>query len=351
MQDHICKKGKSLERIFNMAIDKQRLLKFVQGNIHDCRILVIGDVMLDKYYYGEVTRISPEAPVPVNKVTSVKETMGGAANVAHNLALLGANTMIAGFVGDDFHCQSLMDRFTSRGIDYKGIIYRDKPTITKLRIIGGHQQMLRLDFEDTEPVESHYAQRLLNFLEIAIQTGLDGVIISDYGKGACTEEVCEGVIDICKNSDVPVFVDPKGWEWEKYSNADYITPNLKEINGVLLKPIKNKDIPIVEAAKYVSEKFAIPNVLVTRSECGMSFINEKEEVHIPTVAQEVFDVSGAGDTVLAVFTLAKVGGLSNEEAAYLANLAASVVVAKLGTYAVCRAELETAILKADLGEK
>lgn len=330
-----------------MTIDKSRLKEFVQGCMKSCRILVIGDVMLDKYYYGEVTRISPEAPVPINKVNTVTETMGGAANVAHNLALLGAQTMIAGFVGDDYHCQSLMDKFTSRGIDYKGIIYRDKPTITKLRIIGGHQQMLRLDFEDTEPVETHYAQRLLNYLEQSVHLGLDGVIISDYGKGACTEELCGGIIEICNDVGIPVFVDPKGDEWEKYSGADYITPNLKEINTILPKAIKNKDLPVEGAAQYIIDKYNINNVLATRSECGLSFVNNEEKVHIPTVAQEVFDVSGAGDTVLAVFALCNVGGLNHAEAAYLANLAAGVVVGKLGTYAISHKELEEALLKAE----
>ena len=137
-----------------MTVNKEKLMQFVLNDISKTRILVVGDVMLDRYYYGEVTRISPEAPVPITHITKITDTMGGAANVAHNLALLGCQTSIAGFVGDDFHCQTLLDKFISRGIDYKGIIYRQEPTTTKLRVIGGHQQMLRLDFEDTAPVAS-----------------------------------------------------------------------------------------------------------------------------------------------------------------------------------------------------
>ena len=328
-----------------MAIKKDRLKKFVTSGMSKVHILVVGDVMLDKYYYGEVTRISPEAPVPITRVIETKDTMGGAANVAHNLALLGCKTSIAGFVGDDYHCQTLMDKFISRGIDYKGIIFREEPTTTKLRVIGGHQQMLRLDFEDTEPVKPLYANRLINYVEQTVENGINAVVISDYGKGACTEDVCSSIIEICREAEVPVFVDPKGRDWTKYMNADYITPNVKEINAILERPIKNRDEAIQQAATYIMSKFKISSVLATRSECGMTMVNAKETVHIPTRSQEVFDVSGAGDTVIAVFALGVAGGLIPREAAYLANLAASVVVAKLGTYAVSKEELEGVLLQ------
>lgn len=324
-----------------MTVDRKKLLDFVLNDIAKVRILVVGDVMLDRYYYGEVTRISPEAPVPINHVTSTNDTLGGSANVAHNLALLGCRTSIAGFAGNDYHCQTLLDKFTARGIDYKGIIRREAPTTTKLRVIGGHQQMLRLDFEDTEPVGEHYAERLIDYVEQSLQSGLDAVIISDYGKGACTEDVCTRIIDECHSMAVPVFVDPKGVEWAKYSGADYITPNFKELNAVLAKPIRNRDEYIEQAARQVMDKYNVKNVLATRSEYGMSLVQPEEGVvHIPTKAQEVFDVSGAGDTVISVFALGISGGLKPVEAAYLANLAASVVVAKLGTYAVSNQELQ-----------
>ncbi len=324
-----------------MTVDRKKLLDFVLNDISRVRILVVGDVMLDRYYYGEVTRISPEAPVPINHVTSTKDTLGGSANVAHNLALLGCRTSIAGFAGNDYHCQTLLDKFTARGIDYKGIIRREAPTTTKLRVIGGHQQMLRLDFEDTEPVGEHYAERLVDYVEQSLQSGLDAVIISDYGKGACTEEVCVRIIDECHSMAVPVFVDPKGVEWVKYAGADYITPNFKELNAVLSKPIRNRDEYIEQAAREAMDRYNVKNVLATRSEYGMSLVQPEEGiVHIPTKAQEVFDVSGAGDTVISVFALGISGGLKPVEAAYLANLAASVVVAKLGTYAVSNKELQ-----------
>lgn len=325
-----------------MTADRKKLLNFVLNDAAKVRILVVGDVMLDKYYYGEVSRISPEAPVPINHITSTKDTLGGSANVAHNLALLGCRTSIAGFVGnDDYHGQTLLEKFTAKGIDYKGIIRREAPTTTKLRIIGGHQQMLRMDFEDTEPVDGHYAERLVDYVEQSLQNGLDAVIISDYGKGACTDDVCMRIIEECRGMGVPVFVDPKGMDWNKYASADYITPNFKELNAVLSKPIRNRDEYIEPAARVSMKKYDIGTVLVTRSEYGMSLVPPEEGiVHIPTKAQEVFDVSGAGDTVISVFALGIAGGLKPVEAAYLANLAASVVVAKLGTYAVSNKELQ-----------
>ncbi len=320
-------------------MDKQKMYDFVAQATSKCRLLVVGDVMLDKYYYGEVTRISPEAPVPVTHVLSQKETLGGAANVAHNLALLGCQTEIAGYVGDDYHCQSLTDKFTARGIEYRGLIHTDRPTTTKLRVIGGHQQMIRLDFEEADPMTGAYAQRLQNFVAARLSEGVDGVIISDYGKGACTPETCQAVIKVCHAQGVPVVVDPKGTDWGKYSGADYITPNFKELNAVLPEKIKNRDEAIEQAARYVMGQFGIKQVLATRSEYGMSLVMKDGVTHIPTKAQEVFDVSGAGDTVIAVFTLGLAGGLAPDVSAYMANMAASVVVAKLGTYAVSREEL------------
>ena len=324
-------------------MDKQALYDFVAQSTRQCRILVVGDVMLDKYYYGEVTRISPEAPVPVTHVTETKETLGGAANVAHNLALLGCVTSIAGFVGDDFHCQSLLDKFTARGIEYKGVIHTNRPTTTKLRVIGGHQQMLRLDFEESDPVAGPFAERLRGYVEMKLREHLDAVIISDYGKGACTEETCQQIICSCHAYGVPVITDPKGTNWEKYAQTDYITPNLKELNTILPEPIKNKDGAVETAARYAMQRFQLQNMLATRSENGLSLVTDNEVTHIPTRAQEVFDVSGAGDTVIAVFAMGLAGGVRPAESAYLANLAASVVVAKLGTYAVSREELLAAL--------
>lgn len=321
----------------------EELKAFVRERAAQCRILVVGDVMLDKYYYGEVTRISPEAPVPVTRVTSMKDTLGGAANVAHNLALLGCQTDIIGYVGDDYHRTSLVEKLEARGVRHDGLVCTEAPTTTKLRVIGGHQQMIRLDFEEPEPPEEQYSAALLENIGRALGHGVDAVIISDYGKGVCTKENCRYIVDECVKQSIPVVVDPKGNDWERYAGADYVTPNLKELNEVLPSKIKNDDAAVTRAAHYVSDRFGIENVLATRSECGLSLVQTDTAVHIPTKAQEVFDVSGAGDTVIAVFAMALAGGLEPAESAYLANLAASVVVAKLGTYAVSNEELLAAI--------
>ena len=320
-------------------MDMEKIRAVVAEKSVRSNILVVGDVMLDKYYTGEVARISPEAPVPITHVTGTRETLGGAANVAHNLALLGTNVSIAGYVGDDAHCRSLLDKFAARGIDYAGLVHTDRPTTTKIRIIGGHQQMLRLDFEDASPVTGDDAKAYLAYIDKKLNESMDCVIISDYGKGACTEFSCQYIIRAAHDHGVPVIVDPKGAQWVKYKEADYITPNLKEINELLLEPIANEDFDIEKAARYAIRKFGVRNVVLTRSEKGLSLIHGEEVVHIPTRAQEVFDVSGAGDTVIAVFGLALAGGLKPAAGAYLANLAASVVVSKLGTYAVSREEL------------
>ena len=317
--------------------------EFVVGEMRRFRVLVIGDVMLDKYCYGEVNRISPEAPVPIVHMKSEKETLGGAANVAHNLALLGCETSLAGYIGDDHHTQELMHKLNKRGIDFEGLVQTNRPTTTKLRIIGEHQQMLRMDIEDSEPMEEIYAARLWKFVDMRLSERLDAVVISDYGKGACTESTCRIIINACHARGIPVIVDPKGIKWCKYAGADYLTPNFKELNAVLPCPIRNEDKAVEDAARYVIKTFQVDNILATRSEKGLSLVRETDAVHIPTKAQDVYDVSGAGDTVIAVFALALAGGLRPEDGAYLANLAASVVVAKLGTYAVSQEELLQAL--------
>ena len=320
---------------------KETLRDFVENKTGGCKILVVGDVMLDKYYHGEVTRISPEAPVPINHVLDVKETLGGAANVAHNLALLGCQTSIAGFVGEDHHGETLVDKLLARGIDYFDLVHTNQPTTTKIRVIGGHQQMLRLDFENTSPVVGSDANNLMENItdQLNEARSVDAVIISDYGKGACTVDTCQKIIKLCRKKNILVVVDPKGNQWQKYSGANFITPNLKELNAVLDKPIRNEDKDIEIAGRYVTEKYNIDSIIVTRSERGLTLISSEDISHVKAKAQEVFDVSGAGDTVIAVFTLALAGNMTSTAAAYLANLAAGVVVAKIGTYAVSRDEL------------
>ena len=234
---------------------------------------------------------------------------------------------------------------THSGIDYHGLITTDRPTTTKLRVIGGHQQMMRLDFEESAPITGPYADRFLHYINQKLNESLDCVIISDYGKGSCTEQNCQKIIQACHAHGVPVVVDPKGTNWAKYAHADYITPNLKEINAVLLEPIRNEDKAVEKAAHYVMRKFKLRNVIVTRSEEGLSLVREEEVVHIPTKAQEVFDVSGAGDTCVATVILALAAGVAPATAARLSNIASGIAVRKLGTSTVSVRELAEAIEK------
>lgn len=317
---------------------RETLEDFITGKTTECRVLVIGDAMLDKYYFGEVTRISPEAPVPINHVLSVKETLGGAANVAHNLSLLGCQTHIAAQIGNEVHGDVLTRKLHSRGIDTSCVVRTSQSTTAKIRVISGHQQMLRLDFEDVTDIDGDAKDKLLANISARVAE-VDAVIISDYGKGICTEEICRETIQLCRAHNKIVAVDPKGNDWNKYSGANFITPNLKELNAVLPKAISNEDSAIESAARRVIDEFNLSGLVVTRSAAGLTLVDNDKVAHIKAHAQEVFDVSGAGDTVISVFTLALAGGLDSETAAYLANVAAGVVVAKVGTYAVSRDEL------------
>ncbi len=315
-----------------------RLKKFLVERAASCRVLVVGDVMLDKYFFGEVTRISPEAPVPITHVLKTKDQLGGAANVAHNLALLGVETAIVGFIGDDHYGETLTEKLLARGIAYFDLVRTAHPTTTKIRVIGGHQQMIRLDFEDSSPVEpADYDQLVANVRNKLDE--VDAVIISDYGKGVCTEETCRNIIRMCRKRGVSVLVDPKCRDWTRYSGANFVTPNFKEYREMLDRPIKNIDADIEGSARSVIEKFSLDGLLVTRSEHGLTLVAGDRVEHIRAKAQEVFDVSGAGDTMIAVFALGLAGQLEPSEAAYLSNVAAGIVVAKVGTYAVSREEL------------
>lgn len=322
---------------------RKRLQDFVATQLASCQVLVVGDVMLDKYYFGEVKRISPEAPVPVTRVIREKGMLGGAANVAHNLARLGCCTNISGVVGNDYHRDLLVNLLEECGISQAGLVETKGPTTTKLRVIGAHQQMLRLDFEETSQVRGQTAEAICRYVEKMVPARANSVILSDYAKGVCTLDVCQRIIAHCNRYGIPVLVDPKGMQWGKYQSASYITPNLKELNEAVHTSVANDNEEIRKAAQNIRRRHKIQNVLVTRSEQGLSLIAARKIVNIPTYAQEVFDVSGAGDTVIAVLAAAIGTGLDPADAAYLANVAAGVVVGKLGTYAISQEELLAAL--------
>lgn len=318
---------------------RETIREFLQKKVTDCRILVVGDVMLDRYFFGDVQRISPEAPVPVNRIERKRDTLGGAANVAHNLARLGAKVTLAGIIGEDHHARVFMKKLKELGIDAAGIQPVQRRTTTKIRILGGHQQMIRLDFEETEPLDTKTGHYMLCRVQASIDAGVQAIILSDYGKGLCTEQLCQQIIQLAHEKNIPVIVDPKGSHWEKYAGATYITPNVKETAVVMGEPLRNTDEPLRQAGQTIRQKYRIENVMITRSEKGITLYTKDQEIYIPTLAQEVFDVSGAGDTVIAMFTAALCGQLPLEQAVYLANYAAGIEVGHLGTYAVSREEI------------
>ncbi|CAI8926313.1 D-glycero-beta-D-manno-heptose-7-phosphate kinase [Methylocaldum szegediense] len=304
------------------------------------RILVVGDLMLDRYLWGEVERISPEAPVPVVHLRHQSDRFGGSANVAANLAGLGVNTFIAGYVGDDAEGQRLMQMLTESSIDSRCLVRSyTRPTVTKTRVIGGHQQMLRLDKEiPGQYVEGERTQLLNAVLDLLSEGPIRAVILSDYAKGALDPGMCQAIIGAARKRNIFVLVDPKGRDYNKYLGANAITPNLRETADVLGVPIHDVD-RILDGAKELRRRLGLDFIAVTRSEHGISLIAQEFTKHLPAVAREVFDVSGAGDTVIATLASGITAGLSAVEACQLANAAAATVVSKVGTVPVDREEL------------
>ena len=317
---------------------------FFATRVHRCNVLVIGDIMMDKYYYGEVRKFASDAPVPVAKIVKRRNSLGAAANIAHNLANLGCKTSVAGFVGDDHNFETLSVQLQKCGIDQEGLIATDWPTTTKVRIMSGHVQMFRMDFEDMSPRSDEQFDALKDFVKRRLNDSLDAIVLADYEKGVCTERFCASVIRAAHNHGVPVVVMPYGQQWIKYAQADYVTPNVAKINKILLSPIKTNDDDAAErAGRYIMRKFKIKNVLATRSESGVTLVTEDDAFHLPTRAQEVFDSAGAGDTVAAVLAMALAGGLKPVDGAYIANVAAGIVLRKSGTYAITRDDVLNAL--------
>ena len=320
---------------------KKTINNFLHESLPNLRLAVIGDVMVDRYVFGDVSRISPEAPVPVNRVERMKEVLGGAANVAANLAHLDTKVFLGGVAGTDVHGKLLDELLESNKIDGSGLIHaEDRSTITKMRILGARQQMMRLDFETIRDVNAEEEAKLIAWLTKLCQEGLDGIVVSDYGKGVCTPSVLQQVFALAKEHGVPTIVDPKGKQWDKYNGATLITPNVKELSERVGHSIINDDEHVVAAAKEVLAANELDYVVATRSEKGISVIAKDGRTwHNPATQQDVFDVSGAGDTVVAMMISAVASGLSMRTALHVANGAAGIVVSKVGTYPIHRQAL------------
>ena len=308
------------------------------------RILVVGDLMLDRYLWGDARGISPEAPVPVVCQTGQSERLGGAANVVANLLGLGVQVAVAGFVGSDADGQRLLEFLQESGANTDAVVRVDKrPTTTKTRILSRHQQMLRLDWEDSTPVSAHYAASLLEGVHKQLSSRPGAVILSDYAKGVLSESICRAIVAEARELGIAVLVDPKGRDYTKYTNATVITPNKLEL-ALACDVSPNHLEDLLEAGDRLRQRLSLDFLVITRGEEGVSVIEAGKAFHIPAVAKKVFDVSGAGDTVIATVAAGLVAGLSHCEAVHVANIAAGVVVGKVGTVPIERNELVEALL-------
>jgi D-beta-D-heptose 7-phosphate kinase/D-beta-D-heptose 1-phosphate adenosyltransferase len=314
------------------------------------RLLVVGDVMLDKYIWGDVGRISPEAPVPVVLATHQSQQPGGAANVAMNLSRLGAQAEIIGFTGGDEDERLLAEGLRANGILPEFVVSQGFPTITKQRILGGRQQMLRLDSERLGARSEDDYERLVKRV-LAHLPGCDAVVLSDYAKGVLTPEVCQTIIQAARGLRIPVLVDPKSADFTRYRGATTICPNLGEL--CVAVHLDGRDLKsLLDAAGALVTELGIEFLTATLGEKGIALVRPGKRFLTPAVARQVFDVSGAGDTVIAVLALCLASGLRAETAVSVANIAAGIVVGKAGTVPVEKHELLAALAQeiALLGE-
>lgn len=320
--------------------NKQQLLNLLDA-LNSVKILVVGDVMLDQYWFGDVNRISPEAPVPIVKVNRSQIRCGGAANVAINAATLGVDSILLSVVGNDEAGKNLQNLVENQQ-NLTPIFHIDQniATIVKLRVIAKQQQLLRIDFE-TPPTQQILDAKLSDFAK-QIQNNPNVIILSDYGKGALTHS--SEMIKIAKNANLQIFIDPKGSNYQKYKNADLITPNRQELAQVVGSWHDENDL--ILRAENLRKDLNLKALLVTRSEEGMTLIGENNLViNQPARALEVYDVSGAGDTVIATLSAARAAGADWDLAMQFATLAAGIVVGKLGTATVSVEEIKTEINK------
>jgi rfaE bifunctional protein kinase chain/domain len=311
-----------------MTVEKANREQFAKT-----KLLVVGDVMLDRYWFGDSDRISPEAPVPVVQVSKVDERLGGAANVARNVAALGANTTILGVVGEDEAGNRIGELLKQSGVNSQLEVDPKVPTTVKLRVIARQQQLIRLDFEEN-PSQTALEQKLARF-EKALGTA-DVLVLSDYGKGALSQVAT--MIECARAQNKVILVDPKGEDYEKYRGATLITPNRSELRQVVGRWADEDDLS--RRAQELRRSLGIKALLLTRSEEGLSMFTDQGVSHVRAQAREVFDVSGAGDTVIATLAVALAAQWPLDRAMALANRAGGIVVGKLGTATVTSEELQ-----------
>jgi len=323
-------------------VGKMNKLIAVIEKFKDKKIIVIGDVMLDKYIWGDVSRISPEAPVQIVNVLEESYVPGGAANVANNIAALNAKSYMVGIVGNDETKDKLVQELKKRNIDVNGLINdENKMTIQKVRVFGRSQQLLRFDYEKKGYADTKIENNILDFVSRDLEK-IDAIIVSDYAKGVITKQLMEKLIALCKEKNKILVVDPKPKHKDFYKNATLITPNHTEAHQ-MTDSKENIENDVEKMGEKLLEEMN-STVLITKGEKGMSlFEKDGKTTHIPTFAKEVYDIIGAGDTSVATLTLALASGASFEEAAIIANHAAGITVGKIGTSTVNIEELKKSI--------
>jgi D-beta-D-heptose 7-phosphate kinase/D-beta-D-heptose 1-phosphate adenosyltransferase len=316
-------------------------LQGVFNNFNNKKILVIGDIILDRYIFGKVSRISPEAPVPVVEVYEESYRLGGAANVANNIIALGGNAWISGIIGKGFVGRIVRDLLSEKGIGQDYIFEDSRRTTVKTRIIGGNQQIVRFDIEDRRRLEGKTKELFISIIKDALKN-FDAIIVSDYKKGVISEELFRILVDHKNKNSIFVAVDPKVGHFRFYKQVSLITPNIAEASHGAEIEIKDEKT-LVKAGHNLLRKLSCDSVLITRGEDGMSLFERKDSeitvTHLHTIAKEVFDVTGAGDTVIATITLSHISGASLVESAKIANVAAGIVVGKIGTATASQDEI------------
>jgi D-beta-D-heptose 7-phosphate kinase/D-beta-D-heptose 1-phosphate adenosyltransferase len=314
------------------------------SNFKKSRIIVLGDIMLDRYLWGNVDRISPEAPVPVVHIKGETSNLGGAANVAANVRALGADVTLIGVVGDDMMAELLKENLVDGNLRTTGLMLdKDRPTTVKTRIVAHNQQVVRIDRELTREIDSALVEQILSKVAKLLKT-INGVIISDYGKGVITYELLSSLIPMLNGAGKFIAVDPKEVHFMNYREVSVITPNHHEAGFISGKKITN-DAILADVGWNLMDLLSLESLLITRGERGMTlFEKNRKMTHIPARAKTVYDVTGAGDTVIATLAVARTAGASMHEAAILANSAAGLAVAQFGTARISQAELKTAML-------
>ena len=314
-------------------------LKNIISNFAEAKVLVVGDLILDEFLWGDVSRISPEAPVPVVWVKRESFMPGGASNVANNLRSLGARTYLAGVIGDDERGAILKSELEQKGIDTTGIIVDEsRPTTLKTRVVAQHQQVVRIDKEKVDTLSDAMISRIIDHVKKLIDK-IDAIVIEDYGKGVITQKLLKQIVPLAREHKKIISVDPKEENLEYYQGITLITPNNHEASKAVGFEIKD-NATLKKAGVEMLKKFKCKIALITLGENGMAvFQKDKAMEQIPTVAQEVFDVSGAGDTVIACYTLALAAGANPVQAAHISNCAAGIVVGRVGIAVVTPDEL------------